>query len=550
MSATMAAPTKRQPLRPFPWRFVTWYVTTWAVYKLAPDYKVSLWWAWPATWGLLALGYFTLWLCILHPLYFSRLRHIPTVPGFPLWGHFFSIISEECGLPQRPWHRKYGPIIRYYFPFGAERLSIADDAALKYMTVKNPYNFPKPSRAAQWMQRILGNGVLLAEGADHVLQRKALTHGFSTQSINDLMPAFWEKSLLLGDMWRQQMEDAGVTRKPIEVLEWLNRCTLDIIARVGFGIEIDCLRDQTAPIRRAYQLVFNFNFASRALHGIQAFFPWSKHLPVQMNRDMEEARDIILGKATEIIKERLDDVKNNARGKDILALMAKENMRLEDQGREAMSFDTMRDQVMTFLGAGHDTTATGVVWTLHLLSIYPKVQTRLREEIRQYMPYLFDTDGRHDAVKLNMVHPDTLPYLSNVCRESLRYIPPIPLTVREVKKDCTLGGYDVPAGTIVYVLANAINRLESFWGDTADEFDPDRWDKLPETATTNAFMTFLQGPRGCIGRKFAETEMKVMLCTLLSMFEFERDYATPDPEQWYVFCRITRQRNDVTDIVD
>ena len=85
----------------------------------------------------------------------------------------------------------------------------------------------------------------------------------------------------------------------------------------------------------------------------------------------------------------------------------------------------------------------------------------------------------------------------NVCRESLRYIPPIPMTVREALNDDVLGGYFVPKGTTVYVLANAINRLPSYWGETADEFLPDRWDDLPPTFSPNAYMTFLQGIRGC-----------------------------------------------------
>lgn len=95
-----------------------------------------------------------------YPTYLSPLRHIPTVPGFPLWGHFFTIVTTEVGVVQREWHTKYGGIVRYYFPFGAERLSIADDDAIKQMTVRNPYNFPKPVRAKLWMMPILGEGMI------------------------------------------------------------------------------------------------------------------------------------------------------------------------------------------------------------------------------------------------------------------------------------------------------------------------------------------------------------------------------------------------------
>ena len=69
---------------------------------------------------------------------------------------------------------------------------------------------------------------------------------------------------------------------------------------------------------------------------------------------------------------------------------------------------------------------------------------------------------------------------------------------------------------------------------------------MPETAVPNAFMTFLQGPRGCIGRKFAETEMKILLCSLLSVYEFSRDFDTPDPEEWKMWRLVLRPKEGVT----
>ncbi|KAM7222548.1 putative cytochrome P450 E-class, group I [Rhypophila decipiens] len=490
--------------------------------------------------------YFILYRSFLYPFYLSPLRNVPTVPGFPLWGQFFTIISEECGVPQRKWHKRHGLIIRYFFPFGAERLSIADDEALKHMTIKNPYNYPKPIRAKLWMVRILGEGVLLAEGQDHMMQRKALTAGFSIQSIRALTPIFWEKSLLMAKIWREEMTAQSVTTKSYEVLEWLNRCTLDIIGKAGFGYDTHSLEDPDVPIREAYRLVFAFDFFSRLLHGLQAFIPASKYIPAKMNRDMETSRAIILSKATEIITTKLDEAENNIGSKDILALIAKENKKLKAAGEQGLSFNTMRDQIMTFLGAGHDTTATAVAWTIHLLSTHPEIQSRLRDEIKSHMPFLFSDAERYSATALFQADPDKLPYLDNICRESLRYIPPIPMTVRQSIAPDMLGGYHVPGGTVIYVLANTINRLPQFWGPTADEFDPDRWDKLPETAVPNAFMTFLQGPRGCIGRKFAETEMKILLCALLSLYEFERDFDAPDPEEWKMWRLVLRPKDGVT----
>ncbi|CZR52544.1 related to isotrichodermin C-15 hydroxylase (cytochrome P-450 monooxygenase CYP65A1) [Phialocephala subalpina] len=490
--------------------------------------------------------YAVLYSSYIYPFYISELRHVPTVPGFPLWGQFLTIITTECGEAQRQWHETHGPIIRYFFPFGAERLSIADDKAIHQMTVKNPYNYPKPVRAKLWMVRILGEGVLLAEGSEHVHQRKALAPGFSIASIRALTPVFWQKSLLLATLWKDEMAESRVTTKCFEVLEWLNRTTLDIIGQAGFGTDINSLENPDTPIREAYRLVFAFDIGSRILHGLQAFIPSTKYIPAKMNRDMEAARGIIVDKATEIITEKENQALAHSKHKDIIALISKDNLKMKEAGEEGLSFETMRDQVMTFLGAGHDTTATGVAWTLHLLSKYPAIQERLRKEIKQHMPFLFDPATRFNPEQLAKADADQLPYLDNVCRESLRYIPPIPMTVRQSLAVDQLGPYTVPAGTVIYILANSINRLPMYWGPTADKFDPDRWDNLPETYTTNAFMTFLQGPRGCVGRKFAETEMKILVCCLLSMFRFEMDKGVEDPESLKMWRLVLRPRDGVS----
>lgn len=189
------------------------------------------------------------------------------------------------------------------------------------------------------------------------------------------------------------------------------------------------------------------------------------------------------------------------------------------------------------------TLSLGVAWTIDLLAKHTHVQDRLRDEIKTYYPGLMnaglDVNWSGSTLSdLNLL--DRLPYLSNVCNESLRSIPPVPIVVRECVEDMTLTGYFIPKGTNIFVSSNAINQLPWYWGPNAHVFDPDRWDSLPKEWTPGAYQTFLEGPRGCIGRKFAETEMKVLLCCLLSCFKFERDEGWPDQEQrknWRIVLR-------------
>ncbi|EXJ59488.1 uncharacterized protein A1O5_12113 [Cladophialophora psammophila CBS 110553] len=489
---------------------------------------------------------YTLYYSWIYPWYVSPLRHIPTVPGFPLWGQFLTIVTTECGVPAREWHQKYGPIVRYFFPFGSERLSVAEDDAIKHMTVRNPYNYPKPERARLWMMPILGEGVLLAEGQTHVIQRKALTPAFSITSIRSLMPVFWAKSLRMAELWENEMAAEKTSNKCFEVLEWLNRTTLDIIGRAGLGTDIDSLDNPEAPLRDAYRRCFDFSLSARVINGLAAFTSLIRLVPARCNRDIAMARNIILSRASEIIEEKQQGVISNkqSRPRDIIGLIVKDNMAASEE--DTLSLEAMRNQVMTFLGAGHDTTATSVAWMLLLLAKNPDIQEKLRGEIRSKLPFLFNPKSREDSDNIEKADVDLLPYLEDVCKESLRYIPSIPMTVRKTIEDDTLGGYFIPAGTTIYLMANTINRLPNYWGEKADKFDPSRWRSLPPTYTTNAFMTFLQGPRGCIGRKFAEVEMKTILCALLSKFTFEQDLSVQDPEELKMWRLVLRPRDGVS----
>ena len=307
------------------------------------------------------------------------------------------------------------------------------------------------------------------------------------------MPIFWAKSLHMAKLWETELVDSGASSQCFEVLEWLNRTTLDIIGRAGLGTDIDSLDNPETPLRQAYRGCFEFNLSARIINGLAAFTSLIRLLPAQANRDIESARRTILSRAGQIIKEKQAEAmdKQESKTKDIIGLIVRDNMTASSA--DCLTVDTMRNQVMTFLGAGHDTTAASVAWTLMLLAKNPKIQEKLRTEICELMPFLFDPSARADPASLEKADVDLLPYLDDVCRESLRFIPSIPMTVRKTIKDDHLAGYFIPAGTTVYIMANAINRLPMYWGPTANVFDPERWKQLPETYTINAFMTFLQG---------------------------------------------------------
>ena len=156
----------------------------------------------------------------------------------------------------------------------------------------------------------------------------------------------------MADLWQQEMSDEGVKSKCFEVLEWLNRATLDIIGLAGLGTDIASLDYPETPIREAYRRMFSFDLEARIIHGLAAFIPLARYIPGKPHRDVYESRKTILDKATAIIKEKQASAaqKENLRQKDIIGLIVRDNLKANSY--DSLSFNEMRDQVMTFLGAG------------------------------------------------------------------------------------------------------------------------------------------------------------------------------------------------------
>lgn len=203
-------------------------------------------------------------------------------------------------------------------------------------------------------------------------------------------------------------------------------------------------------------------------------------------------------------------VKNEGETTDILSVA------IESGG---FSDDDLVNQLMTFLIAGHETTASALSWAICMLCKHPNIQSRLRDEIRSTIP---DPRSPTESVSSNDI--DNLPYLNAVCNEVLRLYPGAPVTVRVAAKDTSLLGHFIPKGTSFFISPWATNANKELWGADAAEFNPDRWMGSGKANTGGAnshysFLTFLQGPRSCIGQSFAKGEVACLLAAWVGVFE-------------------------------
>lgn len=238
-------------------------------------------------------------------------------------------------------------------------------------------------------------------------------------------------------------------------------------------------------------------------------------LPTQRNKDIEEGGEVIRNVARQMIQQKKEKMKdpNSETGVDIISV-ALANGTFDDEN--------LVDQLMTFLGAGHETTATALQWAVYALCKNPDVQTRLREEIRANLPPI----SPENTEPMDATQIDNMPYLHAVCNEVLRFHPSVPNTLRISVKDTTLVGQPIPKGTFFIISPEVVNHMEELWGPDADKFNPDRFMGQGKAnnggANSNyAFLTFLHGPRSCIGQGFAKAELACLLAAMVGRFKFE-----------------------------
>lgn len=425
-------------------------------------------------------------------------------------------------------------LIRYLGLLNAERVIVTSPKGLSEVLTTKNYEFVKPAQVAQGIGRLLGIGVLLAEGDEHKFQRKNLMPAFAYRHVKDLYLVFWGKSRevvvrMTEDVKADALRSAeaeDIEKKPltpdtavIEVGQWASRVTLDIIGVAGMGQDFGAIRDPDTVLNRTYRTVFRPSRQAQVLGLLNLLFPsWIVHrLPMKQNGEIEKAAEVIRTTCRQLIRVKKEKLaKKELHDIDILSVA------LESGG---FSEENLVDQLMTFLAAGHETTASAMTWALYMLCLHPEVQTRLRQEVREKLPSV-DEDTNVTSQDI-----DRMPYLNAVCNEVLRYYSPVPLTLREAALDTTILGQHVPKGTRITLIPWATNKDEHLWGPDARKFNPDRWmpkegDAVGQSAsggaTSNyAFMTFLHGPRSCIGQAFAKAEFMCILAAWIGRFEFE-----------------------------
>lgn len=499
-------------------------VTSALVLRFAPDYSVLhsftlTFWAYFALQWMISTFYGV----FIYPWYTSPLRNVPTAPGGNrIYGHWRTLLKEPSGIPQRRWANEIpnDGLIRYLHLWNHERLLVTSPKGLAEVLTTKSYEFIKPALLRTGIARILGVGVLLAEGDDHKMQRKNLMPAFHFRHVKELYPIFWAKSREMVQAIEKELKGSSEANPSIEIGEWGNRATLDIIGVAGMGQDFNALHDNTNELNRVYRTVFQPDRTAQILGLLGFFLPaWFLNaLPVARNAQVQAAADVAKSTCFRLIEQKRARLANKEPMQPDIISVALESGGFTD--------DELVNNMMTFLAAGHETTASAFTWAMYQLCQRKEIQTRLRDEIHAHIPSLSEQEEKGGAFQITADTIDNMPYLHAVCQETLRLWAPVPLTLRDAAHDTTILGQFVPKGTKIILSPWAVNHSTELWGPDASEFNPARW-LAPGQANAGgavsnyAFLTFLHGPRSCIGAKFAVAEFACLLAAVVGRWEIE-----------------------------
>jgi cytochrome P450 len=401
-------------------------------------------------------------------------------------------------------------LLAYRF-FGEVRLLPTSAEAHKAVLSDHVYDWQKPERVISFLMRVLGLGLILAEGSLHKHQRRHLLPAFSVRIIRELYPTFWRKGQQMVDAIQREHGN-GISNHltPLEFNDWTTRVTLDIIGIAGFGRDFNSVNAEKDELVENYEELLKPDVSNVIYFGASTVLPprFINAILPHKDRKLSNITRTITAYALDLIRDRREQLKVDASAirPDILTQVVKANV---------FSDQEIVDQILTMLAAGHETTSSALTWVAYLLAINQPMQDRLREEIRATIPTLV-SDVDHTII-------ESMPYLNAVCKETIRLYPTVPITVRESIRDTFIGSQPVTKGTTLLLCPWAINRSKQHWGDDAEAFNPERW-MAKGTANTGgastnyAVITFLHGTRSCVGRDFAEAEIKCLVASFFGRY--------------------------------
>jgi len=373
-------------------------------------------------------------------------------------------------------------------------LIVSDPDIIQEILVEKAEAFGRDPTTRRSFAPVIGDtSLFLAEGADWRWQRRAVAPIFRHETLLSFVPLFSAMAQRQIERWR-----AGQPSAPVDAADAMTRTTFEIIvdAMLGGSASLDAER---------YSQALTDNFDTIPWHIVYVMFSLPDWMPYPNRRRAMRSRDFLHGDIRRIVEGRRAQKSTRP---DLLNLLLGAR---DPESERSMSDEEVVANLLTFITAGHETTAVALTWTLWLLAKDQATQQRVLEEVV----------GVAGDQMLEATHVERLSFCRQVIQEAMRLFPPAPGIARIARDAVEIGGIRAPRGTRFHIPVFALHRNASFWSNP-NAFDPDHFaaDQV-KLRPRYAFLPFGGGPRICIGAGFAMIEAVVILATLVRAFRFQ-----------------------------
>jgi cytochrome P450 len=407
----------------------------------------------------------------------------PGPRGLPLVGNTLDFLRDPVGFYDEL--AAYDSDVVAYNIAGDDGYMVRHPEDIQRVLVTDASDYCRAEVTQDSLGQVADGGLFLNEGEAWQRERTALQPAF----YRDRIETYAEMMV----RYASERTDEWTGRESVVVTDEMRTLTLEILTKTLLDVDI---RGRESDIGDAAEAITaNFDAST-----VSAFLPlW---VPTPQNRRTKRALAEFDDTIEDLVAARRasDDEPD-----DLLSIL----LDVEFEDGSGLSEGDVRDNLFTFLVAGHETTALTLSYACFLLANHPEKQAQLHAE-------LDDVLGGEEPTASSLFELD---YLGNVVDEALRLYPPAYTIFREATTDVTLGGYDIPDGSIVTLPQWVVHRDER-WFDAPDGFRPGRWD-AERDRPEYAYFPFGGGPRHCIGMRFALMEAKLVLARLAQRFEFE-----------------------------
>ncbi|EPS99479.1 hypothetical protein FOMPIDRAFT_1096252, partial [Fomitopsis schrenkii] len=503
-----------------------------------------------------------LWISLSYVRKRVALLAVSKIPGPPSESFLSGDLGRLYTRDALEFHRHialdYGPVTKLNGFFGEPILYVSDPKALHTMLIKDESIFEENSEFLGMNRAVFGTCLLSTHGPHHGKQRKILNPAFSVNHMRDMLPLFYDLGHKFRDAIKVRVSDGP---QELDMLGWLGRVALELIGQGTLGYSFDpLLRDKPDSYGQALKSLSpkldSVAILQRLIPLFEGLPRWMCSAAVQafptgtrvhgiaevVNTLDQRTKEIYAEKKQALAKGDAEMAKQVGQGKDIISVLLRANAAADEKDR--LPEEEVIAQMSMFIVAGLDTTSNALSRILTVLAQHPEHQQKLRRELldsRAADGLAYDDLGR-------------LPILDATIRETLRLYPPATILFRTANKDTVLplsepvhttdgkimDAIPVAKGSQCLVGFIGSNMSKTMWGEDALEWKPEqRWLSTLPTAVTESripgvysnLMTFSGGKRACLGFKFSEMEMKVVLSVLVSNFTFE---FSDKPIEWNI----------------